>query len=64
MVGMALFVFLGEVLFGTLLFVTLAMFIKFWAEHNEAKEAQEAVAEKETAPAAKRVPGKVTGAKA
>jgi len=53
MIGMAALIFLGEVLFGTLLFVTLAMFIKFWAEHLEAEDA------KEVAPAPKRVSGRV-----
>ena len=35
MVGMAIFVFLGEVFLGTLLFVAFAMLVKFWAEHQE-----------------------------
>jgi hypothetical protein len=50
MTGLAILIFLGETLLGTLLFVAIAGLIKFWAEHLEAAEAKPVVEQKPVVP--------------
>lgn len=53
MTGVAILIFLGETLMGTLLFVAIAGLIKLWAEREEV--AEERAAEKKAPAKAKTV---------